>query len=285
MGFLSACISALFGSSKDLLSKVLSGRVSPTVSAFASFAYTLPLYALVLGILWLLGLETFAVGEGFWLLVLLRALTDTGAETFKMMAFKDADVSTVSILLALTPAFLLIASPWVTGDPLTTTGIIATLIVVAGSMLAIQSGEPGKYANAKAGAMFAVLSAFLFCLNSCFDRLAALNGSPTLAAATMTGLSSVFLAPFVLRGGGSAAGLRQEAGLFSARAGCEVGFMVGKLYALQYLQAPYVLALQRLSLVFSIIGGSLFFGERHLPKRLVAGALNILGGLIIVLGL
>jgi drug/metabolite transporter (DMT)-like permease len=61
----------------------------------------------------------------------------------------------------------------------------------------------------------------------------------------------------------------------------EVAFMVSKLYALQYLQAPYVVGVQRLSLLLSILGGSLFFKEPDVVRRLAAGIL-ILGGVFLI---
>jgi len=61
----------------------------------------------------------------------------------------------------------------------------------------------------------------------------------------------------------------------------EIAFMVCKLHALQYLQAPYVVSIQRLSLIFSIIGGRLFFQEADFGRRLASGVL-ILGGVIVI---
>jgi drug/metabolite transporter (DMT)-like permease len=57
--------------------------------------------------------------------------------------------------------------------------------------------------------------------------------------------------------------------------------MVGKLYALQFLQPAYVTGILRLSLVFSIIGGRVFFGETDTLRRLLAAAL-IIGGVLVI---
>ena len=73
---------------------------------------------------------------------------------------------------------------------------------------------------------------------------------------------------------------RRWAGLW-LRGFLEIAFMVCKLYALQYLQAPYVVGIHRLSLVLSIIGGRLFFGETDTLRRLIAAAI-ILGGVSLI---
>ncbi|MCB0360421.1 MAG: hypothetical protein KDD44_12320, partial [Bdellovibrionales bacterium] len=65
MGLLVAFLSALFMSFKDMLSKRLSFDVDGSVSAFASFLYALPFYALVLVVLWFAGREPFEFGSAF----------------------------------------------------------------------------------------------------------------------------------------------------------------------------------------------------------------------------
>jgi ABC-type dipeptide/oligopeptide/nickel transport system permease subunit len=47
-GLIAALLSAVFASSKDIVSKKVSSNVDGTISAFASFAYALPYYAVVL---------------------------------------------------------------------------------------------------------------------------------------------------------------------------------------------------------------------------------------------
>ena len=93
MGILAALISALFATSKDLLSKHVSRNVDGTVSTFASFAFALPYYALLMAVLWVCGFEDFAWSAGFWGYVLVRSVTDAAAEWFKMTAFQFGDLS------------------------------------------------------------------------------------------------------------------------------------------------------------------------------------------------
>ena len=55
-------------------------RLDGTASTYASFAYALPYYVVVLAVLWRFGLETFTFSPYFLILVLLRSLTDALAE-------------------------------------------------------------------------------------------------------------------------------------------------------------------------------------------------------------
>ena len=87
MGLALALLSCFFATAKDLVSKRLAGQLDGTVSTFASFAFAVPYYLLVLGVLYLFGQEPFAITRAFLLLVLLRSITDTFAEWMKMYAF------------------------------------------------------------------------------------------------------------------------------------------------------------------------------------------------------
>jgi drug/metabolite transporter (DMT)-like permease len=281
MGFLAATLSAVLATAKDLVSKRLASLLDATVSTFASFAFALPFYAVVLAVLFFLGQETFACSLSFLVLVVLRSVTDTLAEGMKMHAFSHGDISVVASFASLSPLFLLITSPLITGDRLSLPGVAAVILVVGGSLLLVYRPTDVSWAAQKKGALLATGAALFFSLNSCFDRLAVQQGTPVFAGFAMTLLSAVLLLPLILRRPDSLMALRtQQAGLW-LRGVLEIGFMVSKLYALQYLQAPYVVGIQRLSLLLSIVGGWLFFREPDIGRRLAAGVL-ILAGVFVI---
>jgi drug/metabolite transporter (DMT)-like permease len=97
----------------------------------------------------------------------------------------------------------------------------------------------------------------------------------------MTLLSALFLAPLVVFRRDRRQALRVHWAGLLLRGGLEITFMVCKLYALQFMSAPDVVAVQRLSLVLSIVGGRMFFKEPDFKRRLAAGLL-ILAGVFIV---
>jgi len=281
MGFLAALLSAVFSSAKDLLSKRLAFQLDGTVSTFASFWFALPFYVLLLAVLYLLGVETFEWSLFFLMLVLLRSITDTVAEWLKMYAFAYGDISMVATFFSLSPLFLLITSPLITRDPLSLSDIIAVVLVVGGSLLMVYRPAKTGWADQKKGILLATGAALFFSLNSCFDRLAVQCGTPVFSGFTMTLLSALFLAPFVVFRRDRLQALRVYRTGLLIRGGLEIAFMVCKLYALRFLQAPDVVAVQRLSLVLSIIGGRMFFKEPDFRRRLAAGLL-ILGGVFVV---
>ena len=98
MGILAALASAVFSTCKDLVSKKLTLHIDGTASTFASFAFALPFYLVVLAILWASGYDIFHFSVTFWWLVLARALTDVFAEGLKMYSFAHGDVSFLTII-------------------------------------------------------------------------------------------------------------------------------------------------------------------------------------------
>src|SRR5581483_4952421 len=198
MGIFAACLSAVFSSAKDLLSKRLAYRIDALTSTFASFAFALPFYVLVLAVLYAADQEAFLITPAFLVLVLLRSLTDVMAEGMKMYAFSYADISVVACFFSLSPLLLLITSPLITGDPLSVVGVVATVLVVGGSLLLVFRPSDRTWAAQKKGIMLALAASLFFSLNSCFDRLAVQKGTPVFAGFAMTLLSGLFLLPPVL---------------------------------------------------------------------------------------
>jgi bacterial/archaeal transporter family protein len=281
MGVLAAVLSAVFSASKDLLSKRLAFRIDGTASTFASFAFALPFYVVALAILCPLGVESLECSLAFLLLVLLRSITDTFAEWMKMWAFAHGDISIVATFFSLSPLFLLVMSPLITGDPLAVSEVVAVALVVGGSLLMVYRPSHASWATQRKGVALACGAALFFSLNTCFDRLAVKESKPVFAAFAMTFLSALFLAPFVLPRKERVQALAAHRWGLLLRGSLEIAFMTCKLFALQYLSGPDVVAVQRLSLVLSIIGGRIFFKEPDFKRRLGAGLL-ILAGVFVV---
>jgi uncharacterized membrane protein len=277
MGLFAALLSATLSASKDLISKQLASRLDGTSSTYASFAFALPYYALVLVALYLLRWEVLTFSVLFWGLVVLRAITDALAEGLKMHAFAHGDISIVATFFSLAPLFLLFTSPLITGDKLSLEEAAAVVLVVAGSLLLVYRPSARGWGEQRKGIVLATLAAVFFSLNSCFDRLAVKEGTPVFAGFTMTALSAGFLLPWVLFNPSRQEKMHAERGGLWLRGFLEVAFMISKLSALRYLKATEVVGMMRLSLVLSIVGGKLFFNEPDFGRRLAAGVLILVG--------
>jgi drug/metabolite transporter (DMT)-like permease len=279
MGVLAAFLSALFSGSKDLVSKKLAYQLDGMASTFASFAFALPYYVVLLAVLYLLGKETLTVTLAFATLVVLRASTDVFAEGMKMHALAHGDISVVASFAALSPLFLLVLQPLITGDRPSWTGVLAVLVVVCGGLLLVYRPGTTGWGASRTGVFLAIGASVFFALNNCFDRLAVKPdvGTPVMAGFSMTLVSALFLLPFGFRPRARREAMREQWPRLAVRGFLEVAFMVAKLSALQYLQPSYVMCIQRVSVLLSILGGRLFFKEQDFGRRMAAGTLVLAG--------
>jgi drug/metabolite transporter (DMT)-like permease len=156
-------------------------------------------------------------------------------------------------------------------------GVAAVVLVVAGSLAMVYNPYAAHWAGQRKGILLAAGASLFFSLNSCFDRLAVQKGTPVFSGFSMTFLSALFLLPLIIGRKDRLDALREHRAGLWLRGLLEIAFMVCKLYALQFLQAPYVVGIQRLSLLLSIIAGRVFFQEPDFARRLAAGVLILAG--------
>jgi uncharacterized membrane protein len=283
MGVLAALFTATMLTAKDLVSKMLSGRVDPDVSTFASFTFALPFYGVIaLGIL-LGGYEPLEVSGTFLLLVLARGLSDVWAEGCKMRALKHGDVSLVTGLLSLSPLVLMIISPFVTGDSVTVSDVVAiSLIVVGGLLIVRRKPKTGAIVQPKA-VLYALLGSGAFALNTCFDRLAVGHAGPVTSAFAMTVCAAVLTSPVLLRRGTAREELVGNARGFLLRGVFETLFMIAKMVALMSLPAHVVLGLVRVSMLLTVVVGGVWFNEQDRARRIVGTIVMYAGLLVLIL--
>src|SRR5439155_17413627 len=138
-----------------------------------------------------------------------------------------------------------------TGDPLLWTEVVAVVLVVLGSLLAVYRPGAVTSATERKGILLAVGASLFFSLNACLDRLAVREGTPDpwrpgVSGFGMTLLSALFLLPAVLVRRDRLRSLHAHGSGLWLRGFLEVAVIVVKLYAVQYLSAHPVACLQRL---------------------------------------
>jgi drug/metabolite transporter (DMT)-like permease len=282
IGIITTLGAATLASSKDLVSKKLASVLDGTASSFASFLFALPFYVLLLTGLWLMGKESFMITTPFLILVVLRAITDSATEWFKMSAFSVGDISLVAPIIALFPIFLLVVSPIINHDQVSTSGTLAVIVAVIGSLVLVWKPSTGIAKGQGKAVGLGLACALFMALNNCFDREAVKIASPAISGFAMTLLSALLLAPLVIFRRDRLLSLSQNRRPLLVRGFLEVAFMVTKLSALQFLPVQYVSGILRISVVFSMIGGRVFFREGDFLRRLI-GALLIVSGVVAII--
>lgn len=282
MGFLLALLSACSATAKDIVSKAVASRVNPSISTFASFAFALPFYVILLALSPLFGADPLVYTGSFVWLVLARSISDIFAEGFKMKALQVGDISLVSSFLSLSPLLLALLSPIITGDRVTINDWVALGCIVLGSLLIVRRDRRSGQIIQMQAIVYACLASVAFALNSCFDRLAVVNSGALTAGFSMTLVACILVAPLALRHASALGELRSNYKAFLTRGAWETLFMVTKLAALQFLEAHVVSGIARTSLLLTVLAGRIRFGERDTARRIIASLL-IYAGLLVLL--
>lgn len=266
-----AIIAAAFQTLRFLLQKKLSlGRVSAAGATYARFLYAAPLVVVASAIyLTLTGTPMPQIGGGFWPWVLLGGLAQI-LGTWAVVAlfaqrhfavgitFKKTEVLQTALV-----GFVLL------GDRISAPGMAAiTLGLVGVAVLSARQGERFSLKNKAAG--LGLLSGALFAVSAVAYRgavleiatdSAALRAMLTLSAVTISQTLAMTLWLWFYQ--------RDQIGLTLGawRPGLVIGLAgtggsLGWFAAFSLQNAAYVFAVGQIEVIFSILAGRIFFGER-----------------------
>ena len=209
-----------------------------------------------------------------------------------MRAIRDNPLSLTLPYLAFTPVFV-VATGWLLlGERVSAAGLAGVLLVVTGAwLLNVRRGNPAGWRGALAplaavvrnpGSRTMLGVAFLYSLTSVAGKGAMRHMPPEQFGPfyfAVLGLATLLLFG-VHRPALVAALWRRPAA--SLAVGLAMALMVVTHFlAVQRVEVAYMVSVKRTSLLFGILYGALWFGERGLAAHLVAGALMVAGVLLI----
>jgi drug/metabolite transporter (DMT)-like permease len=199
-----------------------------------------------------------------------------------MRAFEKGDVSLVSGLLSLSPLFLTIISPFITGDVIHRSEVLGVVLIVLGGLVLVKRDRTtGKVAQPVA-VIYALIGSLAFALNSALDRLAVGQAGAVTSAFSVTVCAALLTLPALFRVPSARVDLTSNAGSFFLRGFFETGFMVAKMVALTTLPAHVVVGIMRMSMIFTVVAGGKLFNEKNRGRRIV-GTLIMYVGLLALL--
>jgi uncharacterized membrane protein len=277
--FFLSLVTALTQAVKDAFLKKSLIRMDPGVGMLA---YT----AVASAFLWIGAAAGPApeLGASFWPLLCCGGAL--GGLTYLLygMALAAGDMSLTLPMLALTPLFLLVTSPVTVGEFPEPAGVGGVVLVAAGAyVLNLRDRKYGLLGPIKAlltnvGTRLMLMVAIIWSLGANLDKLGLqASSSAYWAAAIYTATGVALLAAVAVRSrrglvrttgagwGLLAAGLLEAIGLY-----CQ-------MHALPLTQVSYVIAVKRLSIVFSVLIGTLILREPDIIHRLPGALLMVLG--------
>ncbi len=230
----------------------------------------------------------------FWGWVLMLIPLEIGAMLLYMRAITESPLTLTLPYLAFTPAFNTITGYLILGETVSLIGLLGILLIVAGAwLLNLEAGKNGVRPDliAPFRAIFRQKGSRLMLLVAAIYSVTSVMGK----AAMQPPVEPAFFGPFYFVVLGSATSLLflfhdKSAFRVAARhpwAGLSIGLMmagmvVSHFYALENAEVAYMIAVKRMSLLFGIVYGAIWFGEQGLTKNLFAGLLMVAGVYLIV---
>lgn len=279
-----ALLTAIFESGKDIFGKKgLTAGADIYIMAWAwrllALPFLLPLLPAALPV---------KLGAAFWPALVVGAGLNILAALLYMEAIRASDLSLSVPLVTFTPLFLLVTSPLLLREIPDLSGIFGVLLIVSGAyLLNIAKLHDGPAAPLHAlfkerGARLMLLVALIWSLTANIDKIGLQNSSPLLWATAINAAIALGMLPLVL--------LRLRRPQVSRQWPWRWLLLVGlcgglttlcQMLAISLTQVPYVIAVKRLSILFTTLYGLLLLREKGLRERLT-GTLVMLAGVIVL---
>lgn len=240
----------------------------------------------MLPLLPIIGLPAFSMD--LIMIVLIMLPCEIMAMLLYMKAIRDYPLSLTLPYLAFTPVIITLCAYLFLGETISPSGFAGIALVVAGGYLlnveaatgstVVKLLAPLRAALSNRGSQLMLGVACLYSITAVLGK-AALGHAPPLVFATsyfvLLGVATLILAiliqPQAVRGC-----VRRP--LPSVMVAAFMLLMVLTHFtALDMVETAYMLTVKRTSLLFGMLYGAWLFGERHLPRHLLAGSLMVLG--------
>lgn len=222
----------------------------------------------------------------FWRLLAVSGALNVVAYAFYIRGFRLADASLVAPLVLLTPLLMLVTSPLMTGETAPPAGMLGVLLTVLGVGLLDADRAKGKRFNftifiSNAGARYMLATAAIWSVTANIDKLGVQASRPLLWIAALSCVIALCALLYWLTGSRGATPSRALRHAVAAGAAMSFGNAV-QMWALTVLFTPYVIAIKRLSALFTVLASGRVLKEESSGRLLGAGVM-LMGAALIVL--
>ena len=227
----------------------------------------------------------------FWLWLAALLPIELLAMRLYMEAIRSTDLSLTVPLLAFTPVFNMLTGYLILDETIQFNGLVGISFVVFGSwILNLQTQSqnrldllaPFKSMMMIRGSRLMLCVAVLYSLTSVFSKGILRTVSPdffgvfymvVLGLITVCYLQVSQCQPITI--------INRKPVAHCLIAAFSAGMIVAHFYAIDQVQVAYMIAVKRTSLLFGMIYGALLFGEKDIPRKLMAGSLMVFGVFLI----
>jgi drug/metabolite transporter (DMT)-like permease len=273
--FLLSILSALFDGMKNLYAKKLTKQFDEYLLAFST---SIIIVLCLLPIVWFLGIPS--IGEKFIFSMLITGIINAITLVLILKAIKLTDISLVAPLFSLSPALLLITSPFIIGEFPSLIGLIGIFCIMLGTYILNFkkkfSLEPITCILKNDGQKLILIVAILWAISSNFYKIGMENSSPIFFIFLLNVFISILLFPFMLR---KARFIKLRNNWMNI---IPLGILSAGTSVFQWIAASmtliiYALSIKRLSILISVVGGIFLFKEKKSFQRIIATMIILLG--------
>jgi len=281
MWFLFALLGAFFAASRDALVKKQLNRADNYVVASGVFLFAAAALFLVSVIA---GFPS--IGPGFFIYLSAVVILDIPSYIFTYKALKMADISRTAPMTSFELVFILFISFAMLGEVPAPVGIAGVLLIFVGSYVvnAPKGWSALKSDQQARASVYMIVAAFLAAVTANINKLLVQASDTTFGSSAVCLLLGVAFLAIALTG------KRNVSAAY--RVGIHKFMLTGLLMALAIAAiniaftmqiVPYVIALKRLSIIFSVLYGAALFKEKQIKRRLAGAGIMLAGVLLILL--
>jgi drug/metabolite transporter (DMT)-like permease len=240
-------------------------------------------------VLALIFLPAAAPDKTFWLAISAALPLELAAFFLYMRALRLSPLSLSLPFLAFTPVFMILTGFFILDETISTGGALGILLIVLGAyILNLSKTKTGLLGPVKAvlhepGSWIMLLISFLYSFTAPIGKLAVLHSNPWFFAAVYNlTLTAVIVSLWPV-----AAGSTGTRGLFTRPGPMLLLGLVAAaenfchMMAIAQVEAAYMIAVKRISLLLGVLYGAWWFGEEKIPERLAGAAVMVAGVFLI----
>lgn len=278
-------ICAFATSLQDILVKRATKSVDMFITMWAWWAFALPwLYVL----LWVWGVPE--IKPGFWLTVSLESVLLSFAIYYYVRGLEAGELSLSLPMLSFTPMLLLVTSRVILGESASLQGMVGVICVVVGSyVLNFKDRKKGFLVPFKSlvdhpGPRYMLIVAVLYSVGANLDKINATRSSPHFSFLCIATVITIILGVLmVVKARGKILSETKQ----NWRAFSVIGLLnsvsnIVQLTGVLLTIVPYLIAVKRMSVLFSSMYGFFVLKERGLKERAFGILLMIMGVFLIV---
>lgn len=278
-------LTALGTSLQDIITRKAAREINRYVVVWGWWVFSLPW-------LWIYAISQPkpVIEEGFYGVVCCAALCLTVAVINYVKAVETGDISLSIPILSFTPVLLLFTSPLITKEIPSLDGAFGILVILVGTYLLFLPAQAAHWSHPlrriflNKGSRHMMVVVLMFSLSGSFDKVGILKSSAVYYLLHLITLLSVCLTVLMFM---KCRNVRNE---FKKNMPLLIGLGLANAvtYSVQMkgivlTQVPYLIAIKRLSVLFSALYGIVILKEADFKQRLIGIIIMLIGVFIVSL--